>query len=112
VSFELGQPFEIRHERERANALTMRLYGEFDLSARKSFQAALQRIPDSNVRELVIDLAGVTFIDSSAIRALLDARKQAGHNGVRVVARLPDEGQVLEVLRLTGVDQVLDPLDA
>jgi anti-anti-sigma factor len=102
-----GEPTEcLRRERRRTFNLRLSL-----LPCGKAYVGSRRNSP-SNVRELVIDLAGVTFIDSSAIRALLDARKQAGHNGVRVVARLPDEGQVLEVLRLTGVDQVLDPLDA
>lgn len=89
--------------------MTLRLYGEFDLASCEPFEATLERF--AKVRTLVIDLAGLTFIDSSAIRALLDAHRRASEDGFERHVTLPPEGQVRRVLDLTGADQVLCPND-
>jgi anti-anti-sigma factor len=58
------------------------------------------------VRELVIDLAGLTFLDSSAIRTLLEAKRRAAHDGLDPFVVLPPRnGQVRKVLGLTGIDE-------
>jgi hypothetical protein len=44
VTFEKGQPFEIREERVSRRALILRLYGEFDLAGRERFEAAIERL--------------------------------------------------------------------
>lgn len=102
-----GQVFEIRQDPPSDSALTVRLYGEFDLAGCDEFEEALGRLDLTAVRELVIDLGGVTFIDSSAIRALLSTRAHADRNGLALSVALPrTDGQVRKVLALTGLDGV------
>jgi anti-anti-sigma factor len=105
--FDNGQPFGIREERVSAAALTMRLYGEFDLACQERFDAAFQRrVAEDGLRELVIDMSGVSFIDSSAIRMLLDAKAWADRDGFNLFVSLPRDGQVRKMMELTGLDEV------
>jgi anti-sigma B factor antagonist len=111
MTVEKDQPFEIREERAGPSAVTLRLYGEFDLASCERFETTLERFAEDEVRTLVLDLAGLTFIDSSAIRALLDAHRRASEDGFELHVTLPPEGQARKVLDLTGADQVLSPND-
>jgi anti-sigma B factor antagonist len=103
VRFDRGQPLEIREERPNSAALTVRLYGEFDLACRDRFEAALERLAGEEVRELVIDLAGLTFIDSTAIRTLWETKKRADQDGLDLFVALPVDGQVRRIFELTGM---------
>ena len=105
-----GQPFEIRKE-PTGSSLTMRLYGELDLGCRERFDSEIAGIGRNGVREIVFDLAGLTFIDSSGIRMLLDTRKAADQDGLDLIVVLPQNGQVRKVLELTGIADVLSPVD-
>lgn len=58
------------------------------------------------MRRLVVDLAGVPFLDSSGVRALLLARRAAEQHGAAFMVRHP-RGLVARVLRVAGVDQLL-----
>jgi anti-anti-sigma factor len=107
MMFEKAEPFEIREEPTGATALTMRLYGEFDVACREGFQAAVERVSQNGLRELVIDLAGLTFVDSSGIRSLLEAKRWADQGGLLLFVTLPLDGQVRKTLELAGVDQAL-----
>jgi anti-anti-sigma factor len=108
VTFDQGQPFDIRQEHTSEGVLTMRLSGEFDLSGCEAFEAALERF-DSRFAEIVIDLRELSFIDSSALRSLLCAKTNADEKGLRLSVALPADGHVRRVFELTGTDRVLGP---
>jgi anti-sigma B factor antagonist len=107
VTFDTGQAFEIRREPVSSSSLTLRLYGEFDLACRERFDAELAQIGENGIRELVIDLAGLTFLDSSGIRILLDTKRFAARDGLELSVIPPPSGQVRKVLDMTGVIEVL-----
>jgi anti-sigma B factor antagonist len=104
--------FEISEERTTPSSVTLRLYGEFDLAGCERFEAAFLRSVREGGHELVIDLTRLTFIDSSAIRALLDARRRGSEDSLNVQLILPPEGQVRKVLDLTGTDELFSSTDA
>jgi anti-anti-sigma factor len=84
-------------------ARIVRVRGEFDLATTPRFVAA---VGDAAADRLVVDLGECTFVDSSAIRALLLAGRgqlEAG-GGAAVVATEPS---TLRVLEIAGVDQAL-----
>ncbi len=61
----------------------VRLDGELDLGARDVLRDTLFTIiDDEKPREIVVDLSGVTFIDSEAISGLLDGYLAAGQAGI------------------------------
>lgn len=82
---------------------TIRVYGEVDLvSGPRVAREIKQATADDSVSEVVVNLAGTRFLDSTGIAVLLAGRREADEHGVeyRVEAA---QGIVLEVLTLTGV---------
>ena len=87
------------------------LHGELDVAASTS---VLKRLIELDLRpgqRLLLDLRDVQFIDSTGIRLLLQARAQAerARAAFTVVAGPP---AVMRVLRLVGLDDQLDIVDA
>jgi anti-anti-sigma factor len=89
------RPGELRTEEERAGGTAfLRLLGEFDLAGAELVEAAIART--RGAERLVIDLRGLTFIDSTGIQVLLRANLTAKEDGTellvvrgpRAVARL------------------------
>jgi anti-sigma B factor antagonist len=80
------------------DAVTLLLRGELDLGSRPALEQALRRAEGTSGR-VVVDLAGLGFIDSTGIHLLVEAhRRAAGRLSLRRGA--PDVQRVLE---LTGV---------
>jgi anti-anti-sigma factor len=90
----------------RIDRLTFGLHGEFDLSCGETFQQALAGAIDDRVTELVVDLRGLSFIDSTGLNALLYLRVRAEREGFDFVV-LCGEGHVMCVLELAGLDELL-----
>jgi anti-anti-sigma factor len=103
-----AQPFRIHQERTGEGSVTVRLSGEFDMAGCQDFEAAMRALSGNRPRELVIDIADLTFIDSSGIRALIESKHRAENEGLALLVRVPEKGQVRQVLELTGVDGLLD----
>ncbi len=90
--------------RECDGRAVVALRGELDIADAASVAAALTVVA-SRARELIVDLAGLEFIDCSGLAALLLAREQARKAGGDLLLAAPQD-QVLRILaatRLTGV---------
>jgi anti-anti-sigma factor len=90
--------------------VVLELRGDLDvIAATESNKRMLsQRLPVG--AELVVDLSGVTFIDSTGIRLILQANQHAMRHAARlVVVRGPE--RVMRVLRLVGLDEQLNFVD-
>ncbi len=81
------------------------LRGELDISGAASVAAALAAVA-ARQPEIVVDLAGLEFIDSSGVAALARGRKHARHAGGDLLLAAPQH-QVLRVLTLTRLIDVL-----
>jgi anti-sigma B factor antagonist len=93
--------------RECDGRAVVALRGELDVADAASVAAAVNAVA-VRARELIVDLAGLEFIDSSGLAALLLARKQARKAGGDLLLAGPQD-QVLRVLaatRLAGVFSV------
>ncbi|MFD9306993.1 STAS domain-containing protein [Streptomyces sp. NPDC060048] len=93
-------------------AVAVRPIGEIDLETAASLQAALAEALThaSPARAVVVDCGGLTFCDSSALNALLAARRTAQETDtvIRLAAPHPQLRRLLEitgVLPLFPVDQ-------
>lgn len=86
--------------------LGMAVAGDVDMDSSPAVAEAIQRAIASRPRRLTVDLARVTFLDSSGIRVLLLGRDQAAEQGVafRVIDPQP---VVRRVLDLAGVLDLL-----
>ncbi|MEV8507127.1 STAS domain-containing protein [Actinoplanes sp. NPDC051475] len=89
----------------RADRAVVALTGECDLAGRDRLTAVLRAALDS-AELVVVDLAGLTFIDSSGIHGLVTAHRAAQSSGRRVEL-VNASGAVAAVLELTGVDRLL-----
>ena len=82
------------------------LGGEIDLANAGSIGEALCKVLSRRQLPIVVDLAEVTFVDSSAIAMMLHVHQHADALGVTVTWNNPCR-QARVVMRVTGVDQVL-----
>jgi len=95
-----GEPFSAAIA-DRDGARIVTLSGEIDIAVMSELGAAL--VADEDV---LVDLAHVSFIDSSGIAALLRAHRVQAKTGHRLLVR-GAHGAVSRVLEITGADSVL-----
>jgi anti-sigma B factor antagonist len=87
---------------------TLALSGEVDLDAKEPLQAAFTAaIEIDQVKSVVVDLADITFLDSSGIGALVFGHRLAAANGATLTVVNPSAG-VERVLDLTGISELLN----
>jgi anti-sigma B factor antagonist len=82
---------------------TVTITGDVDLASAPAVDAAIEAaVRSAEAAGIIVDLAGVTFLDSSGISVLLRGRRLAEdhHVAYQVVGA---RGLVLTVLELTGV---------
>ena len=89
---------------ECGDHVVVALRGELDIAGSAGGAAALAAVA-AREPEIIVDLAGLEFIDSSGVAALARGRKQARHAGgdLRLAAA---QQQVLRVLALTRLIEV------
>jgi len=80
------------------------LRGVLDVADAVSVAAALTAVA-ARQRDIIIDLAGLEFIDSSGVAALVRGRRQARYAGGELLLAAPQQ-QVLRVLTLTRLLEV------
>jgi anti-sigma B factor antagonist len=78
--------------------------GELDLSTSPDLTAVLDQAADGGVTTVTLDLHGVGFIDSSALRALVVAGRALGEAGCQLEIG-PRSEMVARVLSMTSLDQ-------
>ncbi len=91
-------------------AQTIVLTGEADLLGAPKIEAALRDISVNAPGLIIIDLRGLTFIDSSGLQALLTGHelcRARGHE-LRII---PGPENVRRLFELTGMDEVLSFTD-
>lgn len=80
--------------------------GEIDAASAGALRHALTAAGEADGRQVVANLAGVTFIDSSGIGVLIGRTKAMRREG-GALALVATHERVLRTFSLTGVDQVL-----
>jgi len=85
----------------------IQLTGELDIATGPDLERALEAQLAEAATDIVLDLRGVTFIDSSGLRVVLVASRSATDAGRRLIV-VPGDGQVLRVIQLAQVENRLD----
>lgn len=101
----LAGGFEVIAERDEQGATRLRLRGELDLATVDKLRIAVQEGLGSS-RHLVIDLSDLAFIDSSGLRELYRATTASGRDRWRLEL-VGAQGDVLQTIRMSGMDRVL-----
>ena len=97
------------YEKKR-NALTVRLSGELDHSAAARLRAELDAlIAETGARRLVLDLNGLTFMDSSGIGLIIGRYKRMAQRGGSV-AVIGCNGRIDQIFRMSGLYQLVERL--
>lgn len=98
---ELG--IDIRNE-NHGESVVYRLFGSLDIATAPTVRAALLEASET-ARDIIVDLTGLEFIDSTGLGALIGAHRRAlEHDGkVRLVVR---EGPIARLLNITGLVRV------
>jgi anti-sigma B factor antagonist len=92
---------------QTGETLQIRLIGEFDLPAFDQVDTLLTDAQRGNSHDVLVDLRGLTFIDSSGIRALVRAHKR-GVEGALPLRLIRGPHNVHRVFELAGLDSRLD----
>jgi anti-sigma B factor antagonist len=100
-------PTELRCEVARnGSAAWVQPFGELDLDSVHRVEAALEGLRDEGCANLVLDLRGLTFMDSTGLRLVIRWDTAAQEGGFRF-AVVPGADVVQRVFRLTGMDEHL-----
>lgn len=81
--------------------------GEIDLAMADRLYEAAAKCFDTEAPGLVIDLSGVTFLDSTGIGALVRVRNTSREQNRTMLLANPSE-RVVRILQVAGVEAVFD----
>lgn len=106
----------ISHEDHGETLRRIRLTGRLDLSGIDDISAAFAELCAGPQRRVVVDLSGVSFLVSFAIRELITNAKAMHQRGGRMVLATGDNATVKKTLSTTGIDMLIptfaDPAQA
>ena len=99
-----GQKFVVEVE----SSSLLRLSGDLDVATVPALRAALEPLATPD-RVVALDLAGLTFMDATGVRALCDAARSVGEHGRIVVCDpSPPARRVIEICGLVGTIDISD----
>jgi anti-anti-sigma factor len=103
------EPLRVRVERRDGTAIVA-AEGELDLRSAETFRRRLEEAAVDADR-VIVDVTGVSFIDSSGIAELVRAHQAARAAGRRLVVVRDPDTPIAHVLHRTGADEVLQTSD-
>src|SRR5262249_9860171 len=98
-------PLLINTRRYGDQATYIALLGEFDSASADKLDAAIQDAEETDARRIVVDLSGVSFIDSTALDTLMRA-KQRSDGRLRYIPSTHDS--VTRLVQVTGTLAMVD----
>ena len=101
VPSDLDEPLMIEVEDEGGDTVFV-LRGELDPHTAPSLRTEIDRVFESGRANLVLDLSGLSFIDSSGLRVIISAHKDAAERDGYLVLRSPSQ-TTRRLLDITGL---------
>lgn len=83
------------------------LGGELDSYSSHLLDKWMRQDEEDGCAELVLDLGGLSFVDSSGLRTLIEAAKRAGSGGWRLRV-INAKDKVRRIFDITDMDSLLD----
>jgi anti-sigma B factor antagonist len=88
-----------------ADAYVVSVSGELDIATAGRFAQEFERTAERNARRVIVDLVGLTFIDSVALGVLTEeARRLRAIGGTCIV--VSQDPRILRVFEITGLDRI------
>lgn len=105
--------FTVRSE-QRGGAMVVLPSGEIDLNASPVLRQELKRISTARPQRLIVNLAGVPYMDSSGVATLVEAMQMARKNSTRLVlCGMQDKVRsIFEIARLDTVFTIVADVEA
>jgi anti-sigma B factor antagonist len=91
---------------DRGTDAVVEVTGEIDIYTAPALRGALLDLVASGRSRIVVDILGVSFLDSSALGVLVGGYKRVSTMGGYLRVACP-AGPVAEAFRITGLDRVL-----
>lgn len=83
------------------------LFGKFDFSVQDNFRQIIDEVAgNKKIKSIKVDMANVTFMDSSAISLLLLLNERSAAEG-RSVTLINCRGSIREIFAIGGFDRIL-----
>lgn len=95
----------IREDTSAAGTSRLLVSGELDVETSPALRDRGAALVDGGTDNLIVDLAGVTFIDSTGLGALVSLQKRCRRRGGSLVVT-GCQGPVERLMSLTGLDRV------
>jgi anti-anti-sigma factor len=96
---------------QEAGHLVVRPHGELDLATAPDLEElVLGRLAEG--ARVVLDLRGLSFMDSSGVRVLVAAHARASVDGCELTIVRPERGGAVDrILEVSGIEQALQLVD-
>ena len=91
---------------EQGDRVLVQAWGEIDFGSASTFEVALRRAIEANAHGVMLDLRGVTFIDSTGLQVLASAATMAQASR-RELTLLDASPQVQHVIEMSGLQDLL-----
>ncbi len=92
----------IRSERHDCTHV-IAVVGELDIATTQRVEDALQAVEATDVEQVIVDLAGLTFVDTNGVHLIARAEKRCRTTAKRLGLR-PGPPQIQRVFALAGAD--------
>jgi anti-anti-sigma factor len=109
-SAENSMAFQVAVENHNGKGL-LRAQGEIDLATVELLDMAVDNALKDGLKEVVVDMTKVSFMDSTGIRSLLTNAERINEAGGKMAIVLSG-GPVARTLSVTGVDALLSIYDS
>jgi anti-sigma B factor antagonist len=84
-------------------------HGEIDISSAPVLRAAVEGAIDAGVQVIIVDLDGVSFMDSSGLNTIIGVVKRLEPGALRVVC---SQAHIRRIFSITGTDKVIRIFDS
>jgi anti-sigma B factor antagonist len=94
----------IEHERDVVRVCP---YGEIDLDTVDAVRAQVDKVVGAGFDQVVLDLRGATFVDSTGLRLAIDVQAAAATDGWKF-ALIPGPPNLQRAFEISGLSEQLD----
>lgn len=107
---DIGGVFLNTRVKEVGGVPVVELQGEIDLSTAAVFKETVYKVIESGKTDIIIDLNGLEFMDSTGLGVLVAALKKTSTEGGKI-SLICDKRNILKVFSITGLDKVFSIYD-
>ncbi len=111
-AMEVTAPMQLLDVRidERDTWTVVTLTGQLDVATAPGFRQSLQEAQYVGAQRVVVDLAGVEFLDSFGLGVLVGGLRRARLHGGRLVLAAPND-RIRAILEITSLDEAFQLAD-